>query len=60
MSYYSDEIKRLKELELDEKCKSECVEAAKRIRMMYDAYCEVGFDDSEAYELLTISMKKNI
>lgn len=58
MSYYSDEIKRLKEAESREKQLEELHKGATLIRDLYNSFITVGFTEEQAYEILTIQLKK--
>lgn len=58
MSYYSDEIKRLKECEAQEKRVEEANKFGHMVREIYQAFVEAGFTEEQAYEILTIYLKK--
>ena len=58
MGFYDDEIKRLKnEKQRDEYCK-ECHDCAEKLRDLYIAFCDLGFTEDQAYELLKIQITR--
>ena len=58
MSYYTEEIKRLKDLESREKNQEEFQTSAEALRDIYNSFVNAGFTEEQAYELLTIQLKK--
>ena len=58
MAYYEDEIKRLKKEQDREKKLEESKNNAQNLRDIWGSFVEVGFTEEQAYELLTIYLKK--
>ena len=58
MGYYSDEIKRLQELEEHDKQIEGLHKSAQSVRDTYQSFVNVGFTEEQAYEILTIYLKK--
>lgn len=58
MSHYSDEIKRLKEEEAREKTLEEWRKGATQLRDLFNEYVTAGFSEEQAYEILTIQLRK--
>lgn len=58
MGYYEDEIKRLKREQSREKNLEQFLESATSIRDIYHSFVNAGFTEEQAYELLTIQLKK--
>lgn len=58
MSWYDDEIERLKKEKATAKKFDERFDAAKDIRQTYESFISAGFTEEQSYELLTIILKK--
>jgi hypothetical protein len=58
MSYYQDEIKRLKKEEDREKKLEDVRDGAQFLRDTITTYVAVGFTEEQAYEMLLIQLKK--
>lgn len=58
MSWYDDEIKRLKSEQSREKQLEELRTGATTIRDVYQSFIDAGFTEEQAYELLTIQLSK--
>ena len=58
MSWYDDEIKRLKSEQSREKQLEEFQKGATTIRDVYQSFIDVGFTEEQAYELLTIQLTR--
>lgn len=58
MSWYDDEIKRLRSEQSREKQLEELRNGATTFRDLYQSFIDVGFTEEQAYELLTIQLSK--
>jgi hypothetical protein len=58
MGYYEDEIKRLKDEQKREKDLEDLRKGARCTRDLFNEYLAVGFTEEQAYDLLTIMLKK--
>ncbi len=58
MSWYDDEIKRLKSEQSREKQLEELQKGATTLRDVYQSFIDVGFTEEQAYDILTIQLSK--
>ena len=60
LKYLKDNVERDKKTIKNEMFKLECLDAAERLRTMYDAYVSVGFTEDQAYNFIVLMMKQGM
>ena len=58
LKYLKNNAEQDKKTIKNEMFKLECLDAAERVRVMYDAYVSVGFTEDQAYNFIVLIMKQ--